>query len=236
MTGYAGIFITLEGGEGSGKSTQLRALHTALQDAGKQVVFTREPGGSEGAEQIRALLVEGGADRWDAMTELLLLLADPGAPRHGVDRWDAMTELLLLLAARRDHLRRLIIPALARGAWVLCDRFSDSTLAYQGAGGGLGRPAIEALSALALGDDSPKPDLTLILDLPVAEGLARAQSRGDGEQRFEGRGLAFHERLRTAFRDIAETEPERCAVIDATPSPDAVSAAIWATVRARFGI
>lgn len=213
MTGYAGIFITLEGGEGSGKSTQLRALHTALQDAGKQVVFTREPGGSEGAEQIRALLVEG-----------------------GVDRWDAMTELLLLLAARRDHLRRLIIPALARGAWVLCDRFSDSTLAYQGAGGGLGRPAIEALSALALGDDSPKPDLTLILDLPVAEGLARAQSRGDAEQRFEGRGLAFHERLRTAFRDIAETEPERCAVIDATPSPDAVSAAIWATVRARFGI
>lgn len=213
MTGHAGIFITFEGGEGSGKSTQLPALRTALLAAGKQVVCTREPGGSEGAEQIRALLVEGGADRWDAMTELLLLLA-----------------------ARRDHLRRLIIPALARGAWVLCDRFSDSTLAYQGAAGGLGQPAIKTLSALALGEDSPQPDLTLILDLPVADGLARAQSRGGAEQRFEGRGLAFHDRLRTAFCDIAATEPGRCAVIDATPSPDAVSAAIWATVRDRFGI
>lgn len=212
MTRHAGIFITLEGGEGSGKSTQLRALHTVLQNAGKQVVCTREPGGSEGAEQIRALLVEGGADRWDAMTELLLLLA-----------------------ARRDHLRRLIIPALARGAWVLCDRFSDSTLAYQGAAGGLGRAPIEALSMLALGEDSPKPDLTLILDLPVAEGLARAQGRGGAEQRFEGRELAFHERLRTAFREIAEAEPARCAVIDAALPPDDVSAAIWATVRDRLG-
>lgn len=213
MTRHAGTFITLEGGEGSGKSTQLRALHTALQDAGKQVVCTREPGGSEGAEQIRALLVEGSADRWDAMTELLLLLA-----------------------ARRDHLRRLIIPALARGAWVLCDRFSDSTLAYQGAAGGLGRSTIEALSTLALGEDSPKPDLTLILDLPVARGLARAQGRGGVEQRFEGRELAFHERLRTAFREIAEAEPARYAVIDATPTPESVSATIWATVHDRLGV
>jgi dTMP kinase len=202
-----GRFITFEGGEGAGKSTQLRRLAARLGEA-REVVATREPGGSPGAESIRDLLVRGEADRWSPVTETLLMYA-----------------------ARRDHIERVIVPALARGAWVVCDRFADSTRAYQGAGGGADPALIAALEAQVLGD--VRPDLTLILDLPVDQGLARAEGRGDAETRFESKGLAFHGRLRQAFLEIASAEPERCAVIDATLAPDEVAAAIWAVVAAR---
>jgi dTMP kinase len=202
-----GRFITFEGGEGAGKSTQLRRLAARLGEA-REVVATREPGGSPGAESIRDLLVRGDADRWSPVTETLLMYA-----------------------ARRDHIERVIAPALARGAWVVCDRFADSTRAYQGAGGGADPALIAALEAQVLGD--VRPDLTLILDLPVDQGLARADGRGDAETRFESKGLAFHGRLRQAFLEIARAEPKRCAVIDATLPPDEVEAAIWAVVAAR---
>ena len=169
---------------------------------------TREPGGSPGAEQIRALLVSG----------------EP-------DRWDKVTEALLLSAARRDHVTRLIEPALARGAWVLCDRFSDSTLAYQGFGHGADPAMIATLTAMAT--SGLVPDLTLILDLPVEAGLARAAGRG-GDDRFERMGTAFHERLRHGFLTIAASEPGRCVVIDAVQPLDSVQAAIRAAVESRW--
>lgn len=210
-----GRFITLEGGEGAGKSTQLRRLAAALRDLGLDVVETREPGGSPGAEDIRRLLVTGAAGRWDAMTEALL---------H--------------FAARRDHLRHTIEPALQRGCWVVSDRFADSTMAYQGYGHELGREPIEALYALVVG--SLVPDLTLVLDLPVAEGLARAGRRngapGQGEDRYERMDLAFHERLRAGFRDIVAREPGRCLLIDAAGDEDAVAARIAEAVRARLKV
>jgi dTMP kinase len=209
-----GRFITLEGGEGAGKSTQQRRLADWLRRGGRAVVETREPGGSPGAEEIRKLLVTGTAGRWDAVTEALL---------H--------------FAARRDHLRQTIEPALARGSWVVCDRFADSTMAYQGYGHGLGRAPVEALHALVVG--SLQPDLTLVLDLPVAEGLARAGHRnGRGtqqEDRYEQMDLAFHERLREGFHDIVAREPERCLLIDARGDEDAVAARIAAAVAARLG-
>ena len=204
-----GYFITFEGGEGAGKSTQLRRLGDRLEAAGRVVVRTREPGGSPGAEAIRALLVTGEADRWSPMTETLLMYA-----------------------ARRDHVERVIRPALDRGAIVLCDRFADSTRAYQGAGGGAAATLISALEAAVLGD--LRPDLTLMLDLPVDIGLARAASRGGGEARFEAKGAPFHARLRAAFLAIADAEPERCAVIDATRDEAAVAAAVWEWVRTRL--
>ena len=204
-------FITLEGGEGAGKSTQIALLAEALTAAGVSVRTTREPGGTPAAEQIRELLVTGAADRWDAMTEALL---------H--------------FAARREHLRGVVRPSLEAGQWVLSDRFADSTMAYQGYGHGLGRPAIERLYALAVGDFAP--DLTLILDVPVALGLERAQARRDGEDRYEGMGAAFHQRLRQGFRDIAEREPGRCALIDASGEVAAVQAAIRACVADRLGV
>ncbi|HEY3694816.1 dTMP kinase [Phenylobacterium sp.] len=203
-----GRFITFEGGEGAGKSTQLRRLAARLAGT-RDVVATREPGGSPGAESIRDLLVRGEADRWSPVTETLLMYA-----------------------ARRDHVERVIVPALARGAWVVCDRFADSTRAYQGAAGGADPALIAALEAQVLGP--VRPDLTLILDLPVEDGLARAGGRGDAETRFESKGQAFHARLRQAFLDIARAEPKRCTVIDATLPPDAVEAAIWAVVAARL--
>lgn len=215
-----GRFITLEGGEGAGKSTQQRRLAAWLRARGRDVVETREPGGSPGAEEIRSLLVTGAAGRWDAVTEALL---------H--------------FAARRDHLNQTIEPALARGCWVVCDRFADSTLAYQGYGHGLGRAAIEALYDLAVGKLSP--DLTLVLDLPAAEGLARAQERNGGtrngggaqaEDRYERMDLAFHERLREGFRDIVAREPGRCVLIDASGDEDAVAARIQAAVAERLGV
>ena len=205
-----GRFITLEGGEGAGKSTQCARLVQHRESTGIAAEKTREPGGSPGAEDVRALIVEG----------------DP-------DRWDATTEALLIYAARRDHLRRRIEPALASGRWVVCDRFSDSTMAYQGIAGGLGRDWIARLDALAI--DGRKPELTLVLDLPAADGLARAARRG-GADRFERHGTAFHERLRTAFLEIAAAAPERCRIIDAGRDPDAVAADIWETVQMFFGI
>ena len=203
-----GLFISLEGGEGAGKSTQLRRLADRLAARG-EVVVTREPGGSPGAETIRGLLVTG-----------------------EVDRWSPISETLLMYAARRDHIERTITPALARGATVLCDRFFDSTRAYQGAGGAAPPELIAALERHVVG--AVRPDLTLILDLPVETGLARAAARGEGEARFEAKGRAFHERLRAAFLAIAAAEPQRCMVIDADATPDVVEARIWATVEARL--
>jgi dTMP kinase len=205
-----GVFITLEGGEGSGKSTQSRLLCSALAARGVAVVQTREPGGSPEAEAIRTLLIEG-----------------------ATDRWDPMSEALLLFAARRDHLRRTIEPALGAGSWVVCDRFGDSTVAYQGYAHGLGADTIAALAKIAIGQ--VKPDLTFILDLPVDVGLARAKEREAGrEDRFERMGDAFHQRLRQGFREIAAQEPERCKVIDATQPIAAIHAAILGEIDARW--
>lgn len=206
-----GYFITFEGGEGAGKSTQIRRLAERLRAAGREVVLTREPGGSPGAEQIRNLLLNG-----------------------EVDRWSPLTEALLMNAARRDHLERVIAPALARGAVVLSDRFADSTRAYQGAGGAVDPTAIAQLEAMVVGGQ--RPDLTLIFDLPVEEGLRRALSRNGGEERFEAKGAAFHERLRAAYLDIARGEPDRCVLIDAATPPDAAEAAVWAAVAPRLGV
>lgn len=214
-SGTAGRFITLEGGEGAGKSTQQRRLAAWLRDRGLEVSETREPGGSPGAEEIRALLVSGATGRWDAMTEALL---------H--------------FAARRDHLTTTVKPALQRGAWVVCDRFADSTMAYQGYGHGLGRALVAALYDLVVGDF--RPDLTLVLDLPVGEGLARATARNgagaNDENRYEQMDMAFHERLRDGFHDIVAREPKRCVLIDASGDEAEVAARIQAAVRERLGL
>ncbi|WP_372786086.1 dTMP kinase [Phenylobacterium sp.] len=206
-----GQFITLEGGEGAGKSTQLVRLVTRLRDGGREVVATREPGGSPGGEAIRELVLKGNADRWSPVTETLLMYA-----------------------ARRDHIERVIRPALERGAWVVCDRFSDSTRAYQGAAGGADPALIAALETFILEDT--RPDMTLIFDLPVEVGLERAHARAGAEMRFESKGQAFHERLREGFLAIARAEPERCAVIDATGSLDEVEEAVWAAVWGRISV
>ena len=207
----AGRFITLEGGEGAGKSTQIRKLVAAFQSTGLEVIATREPGGSPGAEEIRRLLVEG----------------------H-VHRWDGVTEALLHFAARRDHLRSLVWPALERGAWVVSDRFADSTLAYQGYGHGLDAGVYQSLYEITVG--SFKPDLTLILDLPIEAGLARAGKRGGGEDRYESMDRQFHERLRQGFLAIAEAEPQRCRVIDASAAEDEVAAEIRQLVKAALEV
>jgi len=210
-----GRFVTFEGGEGAGKTTQIRRLAERLAAAGVDVVATREPGGSENAEAIRALLVSG----------------DPG-------QWDQTTEALLMLAARSDHWRRKIDPALTGGRWVLCDRFHDSTIAYQGYGRGVPLDDLADLRRIALG--AAGPDLTFILDLPVAEGLARARSRMAGqagaEDRFERMDTDFHERLRSGFHAIAAADPNRCVVIDARPSADDVQSAVVAALSARLGL
>lgn len=206
-----GRFITIEGGEGAGKSTQADLLIKCLERAGIAAQRTREPGGSAGAEAIRRLILEG---------------AD--------ERWDAVGEALLLHAARRDHIARLIKPALDRGAWVVCDRFADSTLAYQGYGRGLPIAELLRLQQFAIGDFAP--DLTLILDLPAAEGLARAVRRSGRADRFERLDAAFHERLRDGFRRIATDNPQRCATIDASASVESVRRAVLAAVRQRLGV
>jgi dTMP kinase len=211
-----GRFITFEGGEGAGKSTQLKRLAARLQapppqGGGREVVATREPGGSPGAEAIRELVLKGNADRWSPVTETLLMYA-----------------------ARRDHVERVIRPALGRGAWVVCDRFADSTRAYQGAAGGTDPALIAALETYIL--EGTRPDLTLIFDLPVEVGLERAHVRAGSEMRFESKGLAFHERLREGFLAIARAEPERCAVIDATGDLNAVEARVWAAMTGRVGV
>ncbi len=204
-----GRFITFEGGEGTGKSTQVARLVERLRGLELEVVQTREPGGSQGAEDIRNIALNG----------------DPG-------RWSPVTETLLMFAARSDHLERTIRPALEAGRWVVCDRFADSSRAYQGVGGGAPAGFIEALDAAIVGDT--QPDLTLIFDLPVAIGLERAFGRGLFETRFESKGLAFHERLRRGFLEIAARHPGRCRVIDADGDLDAVAARVWAAVEARL--
>ncbi len=205
-----GVFISFEGGEGAGKSTQIRRLAERLKADGADVVLTREPGGSPGAEQIRDLILNGEADRWSPITETLLMYA-----------------------ARRDHIERVIRPALDRGAIVLCDRFADSTRAYQGAGGDAPIALIRSLEEHVL--TGLKPDLTLIFDMPVDAGLARAEARG-GEARFESKGLEFHSRLAEAFLEIARREPERCVVIEAADTIDAVWADVWDAVSTRLGL
>jgi len=182
-----------------------------LRGVGLDVIETREPGGAPGAEEIRGLLLGG-----------------------GVDRWDDVTEALLMYAARRDHLARKVWPALARGQWVLCDRFEDSTRAYQGSGSGLDRAVIDALGAVARGAFAP--DLTLILDLPVSIGRERAAARRGPNDRFEQRDDGFHERVRKGFLAVAAAEPGRCAVIDASLPLDTVSQAISQAVEQRLKV
>ena len=206
-----GRFITFEGGEGGGKSTQLRLLVAALKGAGVPVLQTREPGGAPGAEEIRRLLVEG----------------EPG-------RWDAVTEALLVSAARRDHLVKTVWPALEAGSWVVSDRFADSTLAYQGYGRGLALEDLATLHRFALG--SFAPDLTVILDLPAEIGLARAAARASGDDRFERLDQAFHERLREGFRTIAAKDSARCVVIDGSSDPQTVHRAVLDAVEGRLRV
>ncbi len=205
-----GLFISFEGGEGTGKSTQAALLAERLRGLGRHVVRTREPGGSPGAEAIRGLLVNGAADRWSARSEALLMYA-----------------------ARSDHLERVIEPALGAGAIVISDRFADSTTAYQGAGGGADAAFIAAMEKGVVGNT--KPDLTLILDLDVAAGLARAAARANGGARFEAKGADFHERLRQAFRDLARREPGRCRLVDASPPPEAVAKQVWVAASGLLG-
>lgn len=206
-----GVFITFEGGDGSGKTTQVQRLTAFLKGQGLEFVVTREPGGTPEADHIRRLLVEG----------------EPG-------RWPPMAETLLFYAARDEHLERLVRPALERGKWVVCDRFIDSTMAYQGYARGLGREPIEMLDNLIVG--ATRPDLTLIFDLPVVTGLKRADARGGIERRFERQDLAFHQKLREAYLEIAQHEPERCKVINADGSPDQVEQLVRIAVATRFGL
>lgn len=201
-----GRFLSFEGIDGSGKSTQARYLAEALRAAGHEVVLTREPGGSPGAEEIRRLVLEG----------------DPA-------RWSAETEALLFTAARRDHLERTIRPALARGAVVICDRFADSTRVYQRVTRGDLRALVDALHDLAIGVE---PDLTLLIDIDPAEGLGRARARAGTEQRFEDMGLAMQERMRAAFLEIAAAAPGRFRVIDGAGQPDVVAARVRSALAA----
>ncbi|HEX7006726.1 MAG TPA: dTMP kinase [Alphaproteobacteria bacterium] len=206
-----GRFITFEGGEGSGKSTQIARLAARLRSRGVVVIETREPGGTPGGDAIRRLLVEG-----------------------EVGRWDPTSEALLHFAARRQHLVETIWPALDRGDWVLSDRFADSTMAYQGYGHRLGRDIIETLYRVTVG--TFEPDLTLIFDLPVELGLQRAGLRGGAEDRYERMGVEFHERVRDGLLEIARRAPARCRIIDASGAPDAVEAAVAAAVGQAFGL
>ena len=203
-----GRFITFEGGEGSGKSTQIRKLSERLNGAKLRNIVTREPGGSPGAEIMRHLVLSG-------MGKLL-----------GPD-----AETLLFAAARDDHVRTVIQPALNQGTWVLCDRFFDSTHAYQGRVGHVAPGILNAMQRVTIGD--LKPDLTLILDVPVQVGLQRAAARrGNGEpDRFEAEDVTFHEDLRKAYRQIAAADPTRCVLIDASADQDVVATQVWTTVR-----
>lgn len=205
-----GKFLTFEGGEGAGKSTQIRRLGEALEAAGLSTTITREPGGSPGAETIRGLLL------------------DPAS------EWDAPTEALLHFAARADHYTTRIAPAIRNGDWVICDRFADSTRAYQGYGLGLSMDAIETLYEIALGEFAP--DLTVILDVPVEVGMERMQNRDGDPDRYEQMDVAFHERLRQGFLEIAAQEPDRCEVIDATVDIDTVTRRIFDCVERRLGV
>ncbi len=202
-----GLFITFEGGEGTGKSTQVRRLADYFRAQGRAVVETREPGGTPAGEALRNLLVTG-----------------------EVGRWSAEAEAMLNAAARSVHVRDVIAPALAQGDVVISDRFIDSTRAYQGFAGGCSFELIDNLEKAAIGDC--RPNLTFVLDLDAALGLARAKARGDGmEDRYERKGLAFHEKLRAGFLAIAKAEPKRCAVIDASLDIESVASAIQQALK-----
>jgi len=211
----AGKFITFEGGEGVGKSTQAKLLVATLAQRGIDALLTREPGGSPFAERVRAMLL------------------DPTTPPHG-----ALAEALLFYAARADHLHATIAPQLAAGGWVVCDRFSDSTRVYQGSAGGLEPEVLEALDRLVV--RGQQPDLTVVLDLDPREGLARVTRRRaptpspDLADPFEGRDLSFHQRLRAGYLALAQAEPQRCVVIDATLAPESIAGAVWQAVAGRL--
>jgi len=215
--GARGKFITFEGGEGTGKSTHAHELRKRLETAGHKVVETHEPGGTPGAEIVRHLLKSG-----------------------AVEPLGAFAEAVMIAAARDDHVTHFIRPALEKGTWVVCDRFSDSTKAYQGAGGGVDDTLLRALERITVGETLP--DLTVILDAPAKIALARANSRregegeGDGADRFEKESLAFHDKLRRAFLKIAEESPKRCVVIDATADKEAVAEAVWKAVSERLEV
>jgi dTMP kinase len=206
-----GRFISFEGGEGSGKSTQIKKLAERLEAFKVRTLITREPGGSPGAEIMRHLVLSG-----------IGKLLGPDA------------ETLLFAAARDDHVRTVIHPALGQGTWVLCDRFSDSTQVYQGRLGHVAPALLNALQRVTIGD--LKPDLTIILDVPVEVGLKRAAARrgGAAPDRFESEDLQFHRELREGYREIAAAEPERCVLIDATGDANAVASIVWAVLRNRF--
>jgi dTMP kinase len=201
----SGHFITFEGIDGSGKSTQAKRLADRLRAEGRDVVLTREPGGSVGAEEIRALVLEG-------------------AP----DRWSAETEILLFTAARRDHLERTILPAVAAGKIVICDRFADSTRMYQGLSRGDLRGIVDQLHSLMIGRE---PDLTVLIDMDPATGLARAKSRQTAEERFEDFGQALQEQMRKGFLDLSEEFADRFCVIDGADDMNRVSDAVYAAVN-----
>ena len=206
---FAGRFISLEGIDGSGKSTQGRLLADRLRDAGQTVVLTREPGGSPGAEEIRRLVLEG----------------DP-------DRWSAETEILLFTAARRDHLEKTIRPALAAGAVVITDRFADSTRIYQGITRGDLRPIVDALHGLMIGVE---PDLTLLIDIDPDLGLSRAVARAGDELRFEGMGVDLQRRMRAGFLDLEAITP-RISVLDGSGDASTVAGLVWARVQNHLGL
>ena len=211
----SGKFITLEGGEGVGKSTQATLLVERLAKRGIDVILTREPGGSPFAERIRALLL------------------DPGTPAHG-----ALADALLFYAARADHLQQKIAPHLDAGGWVVCDRFSDSTRVYQGSAGGVAPEVLERLEDLVV--KSHRPDLTVLLDLDPRDGLGRVRRRRaptrtlSETDRFEQRELEFHERLRAGYLALARAEPQRCVIIDAAAPPEIIAAAVWRAVAERL--
>ncbi len=202
-------FIAIEGVDGAGKGVQSRLLHTALLTAGVDVLLTREPGGSPGAEDIRNLLVKG-----------------------SVDKWDAMTELLLIYAARRSHLVQTIWPALEQGRWVISDRFADSSRAFQGFAGGLGLPSIENIHQQVVG--SFAPDLTFVLDLDPEISLERTKVRGGIEDRFEKKGLAYQQKVREGFLTLARLSPDTHVLIDASLPVNSISTTIVQIVLTRF--
>ncbi len=202
-----GRFIAIEGVDGAGKGVQSRLLRDALQNCQVPVLLTREPGGSPGAEQIRSLLVSG-----------------------ETDKWDSMTELLLVYAARRSHLQQTILPALAQGTWVISDRFADSSRAFQGIAGGLGLDVVETFHQQVVGQNNP--DLVLVLDLDASTSLARAKLRGTGEDRFEKKGEAYQRKVRDGFRMLAQRSPQTHRLIDASSSVEAVALTIRQQVAA----
>jgi dTMP kinase len=203
--------IVIDGVDGSGKGVQTRRLYQAFLEYGMPCILTREPGGSPAAEDIRALLVNG----------------EP-------DKWDSMTELLLMVAARKAHLRDTILPALEQEMWVISDRFADSSRAFQGIAGEIGLDTVDKLHALCIGEF--KPDLVIILDIDERIALARAQARGGGEDRFEKKGVHYHAKVRSAFRSIAASDPALYCLVDASSSMDEVTSHILSLINRNFSL